>query len=247
MAFTHYKTPSFVFRKKDKSEADRIFTAFSFDYGKIQVCGKSIRKITSKLRSGIGLFYLSEIEFIQGRKYKTLTDAKVLKRYEGIERNLKKLSVAFKISQVLNNFLKFEEKDEKIWNLITETFEKLNNTEKIRKADCQILYYYFLWNFFDILGYHPDLHNCVLCQNKIIPENICFSNKEGGLVCRKCKKEEKDVSSELVKILRFILQKNLKDLFQLKISLRNRKELMELSREYYFYLLPLFSHSDNIN
>ena len=247
MAFTHYRTYGFVFKKEDKGEADRLFTIFTFDYGRIQVLGRAIRKITSKLGSGIGLFCLSEIEFIQGENYKTLTDAQIIEKYETLEKDSKKLKTAFKISDVLNSFIPFEERDEKILDLTVDVFRKLN---KIPDSQRWILFYYFLWNFFSVLGYQPELHNCSLCQKKLIPANLYFSSKEGGIICKNCKidkdKAEK-ISPELIKILRIIFNENWQLLSKIKIGFNHKKELMKISKIYYFYLLSLFRQSDKMN
>ena len=127
MAFVHYRTRGFILKKNDRFEADRFFTIFTCDFGRIEVAARAIRKITSKLRAGVELFYLSEIEFIQGRTYKTLTDTVVLEKFEEVRKNLEKLKTAFKISKVLDNSLRFEEKDKRIWDLIVETFSLLDN------------------------------------------------------------------------------------------------------------------------
>ena len=66
-----YKTKGFIYKKRNRGETDRIFTIFTYDFGKIDVWGRAIRKIDSKLKSGIDIFYLSYIEFVQGKK-KTL-------------------------------------------------------------------------------------------------------------------------------------------------------------------------------
>ena len=76
---TYYRTQGYVIKKTGLREADQLFTIYTEDYGKIDVLGRGIRKITSKLRSGIDLFCFSEIEFVQGKAYKTLTDAKINK------------------------------------------------------------------------------------------------------------------------------------------------------------------------
>ena len=41
----HYKTEGFVFKSVDRLEADRVFSVFTVDFGRIEVFGKSIRKI----------------------------------------------------------------------------------------------------------------------------------------------------------------------------------------------------------
>ncbi len=234
--FTRYRVLGFVFGEQEKFEADKIFTIFTKDYGMIKVLGRAIRKIKSKLRAGIDFFYLSEIEFIQGKTYKTLTDAEVREKFTRIRKNLKKLKTAFKISQVLEVFLKFEEEDKKIWNLILDNFKKLNNCPSNKSW---VLFHYFLWNFFSYLGYEPELYNCILCQEKLSPLNLYFSSQEGGIVCKSCLKDTKKpakISPELVKVLRIILKKDWQTLSKLKFNLELKEELKHISKKYYFYL-----------
>ena len=95
-----YKTEGFVFKKEDIFEADRIFSVFTKDFGRIEVLGKAIRKIASKLRGGMAMFDLSEIEFIQGKNKKTLTDAISIKKFSNITKNPEKLLLVVKISEM---------------------------------------------------------------------------------------------------------------------------------------------------
>lgn len=80
--FVHHRTKAIVLKKVDRKEADQLFTLYTEDFGKLTVLGRAIRKISSKLRSGIEIFYLSEIEFIQGKAYKILTDAVLIEKFE---------------------------------------------------------------------------------------------------------------------------------------------------------------------
>lgn len=232
----HYRTSGFIIKKKDVSEADRIFTIFTKDFGKIKVSGKAIRKISSKLRGGIDMVSLSEIEFIQGKNHKTLTDSVVLENFKGIKDNLVKLRIAYKIAEVLNNLIKGEEKDERIWELLNETFEKLNN-QPLVVGYWPLIYYYFLWNFFSILGYQPELYKCVACQKKLIPGFLYFSSGDGGIVCNRCTKTRKRINTDTVKILRLILKDEQNLLFKLKIPPFSKKLLTDISKDYYKHLL----------
>jgi len=122
--FTHYRTQGFILKKIDRGENDQLFTIFTKDFGKLEILGKAIRKISSKLRSGAELFYLSEVEFIQGKTYKTLTDAILIENFPNLRRNLERLSTVYKISEILDNLIKGQEPDEQIWHLLKETFDK---------------------------------------------------------------------------------------------------------------------------
>ena len=59
--FIHYRTNGVMIKKKDLGEADQLFTIYTKDFGKLEILGKAIRKISSKLRSGAELFYLFHI------------------------------------------------------------------------------------------------------------------------------------------------------------------------------------------
>ena len=230
----NYRTAGFVFKKEDKFESDRNFSVFTKDFGRVEVLGKSIRKINSKLRGGIEIFSFSEIEFVQGKIRKTLTDAVPEKKFSNIY-TPEKLKISYTISAVLDDFLKGEEKDEKIMNLIVDVFNKL---EDHKKEDCNIVYHYFFWNFISLLGYEPELSNCPVCQQKLNPYNLYFSNKEGGVICRGCYASRKDsvkIKSDIVKIIRLILRKDFDILSRLKIEKNIIDTLNKISENYKNY------------
>lgn len=234
----HYRTKGFIFKKSDRFEADRLFKIFTSDFGKIEILARAIRKITSKLRAGADIFYLSDIEFIQGKTYKTLTDAIVLEKFARIKKSLKKLKISHKISRVLDNLLKGEEHDENIWQLLDEVFTILNE-----RGHCSMVYYFFLWNFFSILGYKPEVYKCALCQKKLMPYKLYFSDKEGGVICHACSRSAMGlvkINTDVVKILRLILEKDWKILSKIKLAPLSKKTLKDISAGYYSYLLDIY-------
>ena len=253
MAFIHYRTKGFIFKKTARFEADILFTIFTYDFVKIEVVGRAIRKITSKLRAGAELFYLSEIEFIQGKSYKTLTDSVVLEKFIGIREDIEKLKIAYQIAEVLDNLIKGEQKDGEIFDLLNELFIKLNTYQLTNLPTYQLFYYYFLWNLLSILGYQPELFKCVICQNPVdLYNRVYFSVKEGGVICSACaksKKEVEEIDSDTVKILRIILPRTFSEkkvrglkgdwqtVSKLKIGNTSQKLLKNITENYYFNLL----------
>jgi DNA repair protein RecO (recombination protein O) len=237
--FVRYRTLGFVFKKEDRGEADQIFKIFTKDFGKIEVLGKGIRKISSKLRSQIDIFYISEIEFIQGKIYKRLTDALLVEKFKNLRKSFKRLSIAYKISEVLDGLIKGEERDERIWNLIFKAFKNLDNPN-LPFIICNLQFYYFFWNLVSILGQGPELYYCCICQKRLRPGKIYFSEKEGGTICPICfGKIEKgrEVSQNLIKILRTILEKDFNFFKRLKIKEKELKELKEVSNLYFNFLI----------
>lgn len=142
---TKYRTKGFVFKKSERGEADRNFSVFTEDYGRLEILGRAIRKNVSKLRAGIDIFYFSEIEFVQGKNYKTLIDASINKKLTGTINNFQ---VGYQISEMLDKFIKGQEPDRELFDLLTEVVDKLNNCKKI-----ELIYYYFVWNFLTMQGF----------------------------------------------------------------------------------------------
>ncbi|MCK4474013.1 DNA repair protein RecO [Candidatus Parcubacteria bacterium] len=236
--FIHYRTQGFVLKKDNRGEANQLFTIYTKEFGKIKILGKAIRKSKSKLRGAIELFYLSEIEFIQGKIHKTLTDAVLIESFSDIKKDLEKLSVAYKISEVLDILIKGQEADAKIWQLLNETFNKLNDWKN--ENSLKIVYYYFLWNFLSVLGYQPELYNCCVCRKKLTPEKLFFNQEKPGIICNNCfkaLKSGKEINSSAVKILRLILEKNWQILSKLKIDSEPQKSLNIISKEYYLFII----------
>jgi len=244
---TRYKTLAFVFKKNNVNEADRNFSVFTESFGRLDIFAKAIRKNASKLRSGMDVFFVSEIEFVQGKIKKTLTDAVVVKKFSNIPQDIRKFKIANEIGETLDNFIKGEEKDERIFDLLTESFSNLN--DKNLKSDRYLLvYYYFLWNILSLLGYCPEVRECNICHQKLDPRSIYFSYKVGGTICKKCSVKDtqaKVINSDIVKILRLIFQKDWGIISKLKIDQSSQKLFGEISRNYQSYILSSHSFKDN--
>lgn len=246
MTFFHYRTLAVFLKKEERGEADQLFWLYTQNFGKLEVLARSIRKIKSKLRSGADLFLLSEIEFIQGKTHKTLTDAILIEKFKTLKKSLKSLSFAYKIADVLDNLVGKEEKDEKIWQLLIQTFFLLNQPEL--GGDQEFSYYFFLWKLFSFLGYHPQLYFCPVCEKKLLPETFWFSPHQGGVVCWNCfknfKPEEKksfqEIKVETVKILRLLVEKDWSFVARVK---REKEEIDNLKKisELYLNFLKEFS------
>ena len=228
-----YGTSALVIKKTDKGEADQILTLFTKEFGKLQVLGRAIRKIKSKLRSGAELFCCSEIEFIQGKTFKTLTDAVILDSFQSLKKDLARMKIVFRIAEIVDKLIKGEEKDKKIWRLLLETFKRLDSSS----VSGLLIYYYFVWNLFSVLGYQIDFYHCSICQKKLTPDKLYFNFEEGGIVCLECFKKNRDrsdfsISPEIIKILRLFIERDWDILAKLKISDKDKRDLASVSESF---------------
>ncbi len=172
-----HRTGAVVLKINNFKEQDKIISFYSKEFGKIDVVGKAIRREKAKLRSFVQYPYFSEIDFIQGKNHKILTDAVLINNFSNIRKSFKKIIIAYKISQLSCSFIKYSERDEKIWSLVLNSFLFLDQKE-FSDSKAFFLYYYFLWNLLSLLGYKIDLSYCAVCQKRL-SGRVVFSFEKG--------------------------------------------------------------------
>jgi DNA repair protein RecO (recombination protein O) len=203
--FVHNKTYSFILSKFDSGEADQIIVLYTREFGKLEVLARGIRKITSKLKPSVELFCLSNIEFVQGKNYKTLTDAYLIDKFKNIKNDLVRFKVIYQISDLINDLIKKQEQDIRIWRLILKIFYIVDKKE-IPLEKILLMYHYLFWNLISLLGYYPEIS--------------------------KCKIYGKEINCEIIKIIKFILDKDAKEVIRLKIN-KNHLTLLKNVSEWY--------------
>jgi DNA repair protein RecO (recombination protein O) len=237
--FVHYRTRGIILKKVDRAENDQLFTIYTKDFGKIKILGRGIRKISSKLKSGAELFYLTEVEFIQGKIHKTLTDAILIDKFKNLRRNLARLNIASKITELLDKLIYDLQLEAKIWKLLLEVFQELNQPN-FKTTHLKLIYYYFFWRLISILGYSPELFQCVMCAKKLKPQKLYFNFQEGGINCQNCFEKEKKgykVIPEIVKVIRILIVKEWSAVSRIKIEEKHLKSLEVISRDYLSFVL----------
>ncbi|MDO8524489.1 MAG: DNA repair protein RecO [bacterium] len=235
MAHQHYRTKGIVLSKKDSGEADQIFALYTQYFGKIELVGKAIRKITSKLKAGIDVFYFIEVEFIQGKNRKTLTDAIVIDKFLEIRKNSEALACVGQIAEVADCLTITERKDEEIWRLLLVIFQKFNY--KLLTNNYKLISHYFLWNFFTLLGYSPELYSCPICSSKLLPETFFLSPLHGGVVCwRCCNFPATEIMVDSVKLIRFFIKEPIEKVERLSIWENDLQNLNKAFKVYFDFL-----------
>lgn len=231
---THYRTKALILGKREFREADRFFTFFTKEHGKVEALAKGERKIESKLRGGLELFYLSEISFIQGRYWKTLVDASLTDNFSAIRNNLVKMKAASLVGRQVTTLVRGQEKDEDVWNLLVNTFQRLNESSRVF-----LTHQFFFWRLVSHLGYQPQLHKCANCKQELNPDQLYFSATQGGMVCKDCKQGlNQKVEPGTIKIVRAILSEDWQEVSKLKVN-DYQEDLNQLSAFYFSYLKNL--------
>jgi DNA repair protein RecO (recombination protein O) len=210
--FTQHQTEGIILSTRKRREADEIFTLYTREFGKIDVIGRSIRKNGSKLKMNMSLFSLVKIGFIEGRNYNTLTDVNVVDGFKNVKKDLGKLSLFYRISEVVLSLIYEQEKDENIFLLLHESFKKINDSS-FSKNRLKLFYCFFTFNLLYFLGYKMYIEKCAFCGDVIV-KDCYFNSKEGGVVCKSCfSKRPTGIYLEDVELLKCFFENDLEKTF----------------------------------
>lgn len=245
--FTHYRTLGIVLDKRERGEADQVFSVFTEDFGLIEVRGRAIRKIASKLRAGIEVFYLSEIEFIEGKAYKTLTDAVVRKKFLPRHLFLQNGSLAWRLAELAKGMLGPQE-ERMVFAFLEQSFESLGAPIPREKQLPFLLF--FLWNLIALAGYAPECARCVRC-GRVAREVQGFALREGGVVCKSCfpripKQDKIPIGLGTAKLINFFLSRPWREVEKVRLAGAHLRELKKVSFKYFKVLYPSHTKEDSL-
>jgi DNA repair protein RecO (recombination protein O) len=188
--FLQHRTKAIILKKENSGEADESFWAFTEDFGMIKIFAKAIKKFNSKLRSQVQVFYLSDIEFVEGKTRKTLIDAAIIDAFPRLRQSLLKIRLAYSFSRVFCALVKRQEPDRDLWELLKAFFSAVDEAE-ISAKRALIIYYFFFWGLLGMLGYRLELDHCHLCRGAIISGSGFWQHPFSGIVCRACSGQTK--------------------------------------------------------
>lgn len=202
-----YKTLAIVLGFKLSGENDRIYTFYTEQYGKISLLAQGSSKIQAKLSGHLDRLNLVEIVFstdYQGR----LITALAKENFLNIKKQLKSLKAAFFITNLLEEFTIYNQKDLNLWQLLLNCLYFLEENVKKLEEVSEFITFYFNAQLLNILGVSPFLEGCVICGSKI--NTNFFSFEEKGLVCFKHHNSNSlKIDSKKIKILQLLFENSL--------------------------------------
>ncbi|HVP37311.1 MAG TPA: DNA repair protein RecO [Terriglobales bacterium] len=182
------KTEGIVLKSLKYGDSSLIFSFYTRDYGKVKVLAKGIKRTKSRILPP-GTFSLVEIVFYKKERTELhlLSSAEILKSFPGLSKSLNRFSWASAVSELLDQLIKGEESNQRIFNLSLKT---LSGMETADETNLEKLFWSFALKLSTHLGYKPKLDVCVSCGKEIKDEEVLFSPERGGVICKKCAKED---------------------------------------------------------
>ncbi len=240
-----YKTQGIVLKRIDWRENDLLVNIYTKDYGKIKAICKGGKNINSKMAAHLEPFSLVDLFLIKSNNLEKIAGAVCLSNFSEIKNNLEKIYYTSQAINLVNKTIKQGKKDEKVFNLLKNYLIILKSSYNFSKDKYEFLFSIFILKFLSILGYMPELYNCVICKRKLEPSENAFNYEKGGIICKNCKKDyvfnqnqnicQEDISEQTIKIFRLILKQNCDRLLKVKTNQKILNQVNKIIRNYLMY------------
>jgi DNA repair protein RecO (recombination protein O) len=229
-----------ILRHQRWGEADRILTIFTNESGKLRVIAKGARKTTSRKAGHLELFTRSALQLAKGRDFWILTQAETINAFLPVRDDLTRMGLASYVIELLDKFTYEDGENPQLYRLAVETMERLCTDDPVF-----VVLRYYEMRILDILGYRPQLFQCIGCQEEIKPEDQYFSALVGGVICPRCSHKYEDVrkiSMAALKYLRHFQRSTYKEAL---VATPEPNVLLEVERIMQWYLTFLLERAIN--
>lgn len=173
-----FRTQAIVLSRRDFGESDRLLTLFTPDHGKINAIAKGARKPNAKVSGHVELLTRSDVMIHKGRNLDILAQAELVDAYLGVREDLTRGAYANYVAELLVRFTADEDVNQTdLFVLLHQTLQRLADEDDPRLATR-----FYELQLLDLVGFRPELMECVLDREPLLPKNHFFSHDEGGIV-----------------------------------------------------------------
>jgi DNA repair protein RecO (recombination protein O) len=127
-----YSSRGIILGRRNFGEADRILSVFSEDHGRLSLLAKGVRKPKSRKRGHIEIFSLIKFQAVKGKGLDLITEAEVEDGFDSLRKNLKRISVAYYVTEVVQKITQENEPNTRLFDLITDTLSKLGKVKELK-------------------------------------------------------------------------------------------------------------------
>lgn len=230
-----YRAQAIVLGHIEYGEADRILNLFTYERGKITAIAKGVRKIRSRKAGHLEPFMRVNLFLAKGRSLDIITQAEAVESYNSIRDDLQRVAYASYLVELLDRFTYQEGQNVGLFRLLTNTLSNL-----AAHAHPETVVHYYEIRLLDLLGFRPQLFECVDCGAKIVEEDQFFSPLVGGVVCPKCGRargEAWPVKKDVLRYLRHLQRSKWEQIEPIVIPKDVESGLANLLERHFTYLL----------
>ena len=231
-----YRCEAIVLRRHNFGEADRLLTVFSLERGKLRLMAKGVRKPRSRKAGHVEPFTRVALINSRGREIDIISQADALDLYTLLRENLRFLGRAAYFAELVDRFSVDREENRQLYRLLADSFSRLDQEDTSANSVAR----FFEIRLLELVGYRPELFNCVRCSAEIRPEDQFFSHQDGGVVCPHCAEGRRGferISLSALKVLRHYQRNSYKVASEAAIRAEVHQEIDGIMEGFFSYLL----------
>ena len=230
-----YKSPAIVLRQRRLGDADKIITFYTANYGKLDAVAKGVRRVTSRLAGHVEPLNHGWYMLAHGRNLDIVTQAQTIETFQTVRDDLDRLSRALYAVELVDRFTEERSENFAVYRLLLDTLRRLAQLD-----DLDLVLRYLEMSMLTLLGYRPELRECVTCRSALQAEANVWAPGAGGVVCPRCKPGEtamRPLSVNALEALQLFQNDDFQEVARLGIAPELAMELERHLREAVHYAL----------
>ncbi|MEF3275730.1 MAG: DNA repair protein RecO [Chloroflexus sp.] len=229
-----YRSEAVILRRSDFAEADRLLV-IATPAGKRRVIAKGARKTKSRLAGHIELFTHTQMMLAVGRQLDIVTQSQIVQAFPALRSDLTRLGCGYYVAELYDRLTTEAEENPPLFRLLVEALASLD-----RSPSPELTLRSFELHLLHLLGYRPQLHRCVVCDEILTPSADRYSPALGGVLCPRDRGADPSalpMSAATFRLLRYLQAQPLAASESLHISAATRREAADLLRATFRHLL----------
>lgn len=244
MPFTErsFRSPALILKRFDLGEADRLLTILTPTHGKLEVVAKGARKLTSAKTGHVELFTRADMLINTGRELGIVVQAEMTAPNVPLRDDLERGAYAAYAAEIADKFITSGEHLPKaLFELLDATFTRCGDD-----PDPRLAVRYYEMHLLDLVGFRPELSECVIGREDIKPEDQFFSYAEGGVICPRDAMRGTSfvpITMTVLKLMRHMQRSRYEAVRSLSVPTSLHEDVERVMVGYISYLLERRPHS----
>ncbi len=230
-----FRTNAVILRRMDYGEADRLLTLLTPDHGKVRALAKGARKPIARKTGHVELYALVDIQIARGRELHVVREVEMREPFLPLREDLVRSTYASHFVELIDRFTGEQDSSQAEFELLVAGLARL-----CTGVDPRTVARFFELRLLGLAGFAPSLHQCVVGQEDLTPQDQFFSPVDGGVICPEHHAgidRGLPLSLTALKTLRYMQTRSWDAIQGLNINGRLHLELERLTLAYLTYVL----------
>ena len=233
------KTKALVIKEYMIGESDKYITLLTKEHGRLQALAPKAKKADRGFASATQLFVYGDFILTSFNDTYRLMNADIIEMFHSIREDLEALSYGSYFMEFLHAVTEPMLSQPELLRLAITALKALTHKD----ADMPLIRRIFELRALKELGFMPQLLVCTDCGELLEEseeEKYYFSTEAGGLVCKACKTDYRDlqvISYGARYTMQYIMTSPMNKLFHFKVTSQIQRELSSVCESYIpFYI-----------